>query len=132
MAKRNPNRQRTKTLTVRLSENEYNEFYQQFKKSGYPTIREYLLGKAGCRFYTDNDKQELQELNKTISDFDMQLRGMGTNINQMAHWANIRQAIPEYHELNHVFFEVQKIRKEVSDIWESIRLVLRLENPHSH
>lgn len=131
MAKRNPNRQRTKTLTVRLSENEYNEFYQQYKESGYPTIREYLLGKAGCRFYTDNDKQELQELNKTVSDFDVQLRGMATNINQMAHWANIHQAVPEKLELTKMFVLIQDLRKEASDIWESIRLVLRLENPHS-
>ena len=59
--------------------------------------------------------------NKILADIDRQLRGMGTNLNQMAHVANGQGKIPSADKLAQIANEVGKIKSEVDEQWQFLR-----------
>ena len=68
---------------------------------------------------------ELKRLNKTFADFEQQLRGLATNVNQMAHVANGLGAIPTVSELQTISEQIASYRKESEAQWQSIRSLIK-------
>ena len=65
--------------------------------------------------------EELKNKNQLLADIDRQLRGMGTNLNQMAHVANGQGRIPTADTLLQIADDVRHIKQEVNAEWLSTR-----------
>lgn len=114
-------RRRSKEILVRMSEEEYEILSQKISSSG-KSMQAYMLDAALCGKITSADEiAEMKRKNKLLEDMDKQLRGMGTNINQMAHVANRDGTIPEAEEMIRIAEEVRQIRGEVMDEWRLTR-----------
>ncbi len=114
-------RRRKKEILVRMTEEEYALLSQKVLSSGQ-TMQSYMLGAALSGKITSSDEiSEMQKKNRLLEDMDKQLRGMGTNLNQMAHVANGQGAIPDAEKMVQIAEEVRQIRGEVMDEWRSTR-----------
>jgi hypothetical protein len=69
---------------------------------------------------------ELKETNKIFANFVKQIRGMGTNLNQMAHVANGQGMLPTENKLDDVLEQIGDFRKEGENIWLLIRSSITL------
>ena len=67
---------------------------------------------------------ELKKINITLAELLKQLRGMATNINQLAHRANGYRELPTVEKLEEISGEINGFREEASVIWQSIRQLL--------
>lgn len=64
---------------------------------------------------------ELSRRNQIFSDMDRQLRGIATNVNQLAHVANGTGTLPSINELDEINRKIAGFRKEVNDEWRLTR-----------
>lgn len=126
------NRRRSKKITVRLTEGEYETLYQNYRQSGYPTLQSFVLESTGSAQYTQGDNQILRQINKTLDDYHVQLRGVGTNVNQLAYHANRTGDMPSRMTLLNILSEVRKMQKVVNALWESIRSQMKAQNLRQH
>lgn len=117
-------RYRYKTISFRVSEDEYESIKNSIAQSGL-TARSYLTRAAmNIRVSTSEEIHELKILNGTFTDLDRQIRGMGTNINQLAHVANISGCIPAESKLDSISEEIVGLRKEGAETWQLIRSLI--------
>lgn len=117
-------RKKKNVIYVRLSDEEYEMFSKKLKSSGLSmqafVTQAILYGKITSSETVD----VLKEKNNYLADIDKQLRGIGTNINQMSHVANTNGELPTNKTLLDVLEEVKKLRSEVSDEWQSTRQLI--------
>lgn len=114
-------RKRNKAITIRLSEEEYLELTKLVKQSGQ-TLQKYIIDASLKGQITSVDEvMELKNRNIILADIDRQLRGMGTNLNQMARVANSIGIIPSVNRLDEIAVEVSQIKKVVSNEWQFLR-----------
>ncbi|NLG02409.1 MAG: MobC family plasmid mobilization relaxosome protein [Clostridia bacterium] len=71
---------------------------------------------------------QIIELNKNFTEFNRQLNGMATNVNQMAHIANGTGELPTIRKLIAVGTKVDKFRGEAQAVWLSIRQLINRLN----
>ena len=87
-------RRRNKSINIRFSEKEYTELKKLVLQSGQ-TLQKYIIDAVlRGRITSAEEVAEMINRNKILADIDRQLRGMGTNLNQMAHVANGQGKIP--------------------------------------
>lgn len=104
-----------------MNEPEYAELINKSKESGL-SQQSYIIGAIHGSTITSSDEiAVLKEISKTFADFEKQLRGMGTNINQLAHAANGQGLIPTANTLTAISHQIGDFRKESETIWQSIR-----------
>lgn len=72
--------------------------------------------------------KELQKLNKAFADMMRQLRGLATNVNQMAYIANGTGELPVVAMLEKFGKNIEKFRKEEEERWQSIRQLISQQN----
>lgn len=114
-------RKRNKAITIRLSEEEFAQLENKVKQSGQ-TQQNFIIDACLKGQITSADEiTEMRNKNKLLADMDKQLRGMGTNLNQMAHIANGQGIIPSAEKLVQIASEVSQIKREVSEEWLSTR-----------
>ena len=119
------NRRRNRAITIRMNEDEYNDITNKIHESGL-TQQAYMINAARDTVITSSDTvAELKHLNKTFADFEQQLRGLATNVNQMAHVANGLGAIPTVKELQTISEQLASYRKESEAQWQSIRSLIK-------
>ena len=122
-----PNRIRNKTVSVRLSPSEYEHLQKKVRESGQ-TQQSYVINAAlGTRISSKGEMEELTNISRSFGDMDRQLRGMGTNLNQMAHVANATGGLPDTYTFERVAAEVEKIKKEVHQGWLSLSALIRCQ-----
>lgn len=110
-------RKRNIPVYVRLSADEYRKLMEKVEESGQ-TIQSYIIHTAlEGRVSSSEEVQEIRRKNQLLEDIDKQLRGMGTNLNQMAHVANGQGRIPSAEKLVTISNEVNQIRSEVNEEW---------------
>ena len=115
------NRKRNKAVTVRMNESEYADFQNKVEESGL-TQQAYIISAVRGATITPADEIEvLQEISRTFADFERQVRGLGTNVNQIAHVANGQGYLPTEAALNRLSAQITILRKESEKIWQSIR-----------
>lgn len=114
-------RKRGRAITLRMTDDEYTEFRNKVEMSGLTQQAYFIHSIKGTMIPSADKIIELKKINETISDLDKQVRGMATNVNQMAHVANAAGTLPSEEKLRQLSGEVSGVKKEISDIWQSIR-----------
>ena len=115
------NRTRNRAVTVRMSDSEYDSLRDKVRESGL-SQQSYIISAVLDSSVTTSDTIDvLKNISRTFAGVEQQLRGLGTNVNQMAHIANGIGMIPSARELEHISNQVTEYRKECNQIWQSIR-----------
>ena len=114
-------RRRNKAVTVRMSEAEYADFQNRVEESGLSQQAFIISAVRGATITPSDEIAVLKEISKTFAEFVKQIRGMGTNLNQMAHVANGQGYLPGEESLLRLSDQVGSMRKEGEDVWQSIR-----------
>lgn len=119
------NRKRDRAVTLRMTDSEYDEFNNKVSKSGLSRQAFFIRMIKRIRINSAESLDELKIINDTLSNLDRQLRGMATNVNQMARIANGTGLLPSEKELALMNQKINEIRKELGEIWQSIRSSIR-------
>ena len=115
------NRTRNRAVTVRMSDSEYYSLRDKVRESGL-SQQSYIISAVLDSSVTTSDTIDvLKNISRTFAGVEQQLRGLGTNVNQMAHIANGIGMIPSARELEHISDQVTEYRKECDQVWQSIR-----------
>lgn len=114
-------RRRNKAVTVRMSEAEYADFQNRVEESGLSQQAFIISAVRGATITPSDEIAVLKEISKTFAEFVKQVRGMGTNLNQMAHVANGQGYLPREESLLRLSDQVGNMRREGEDVWQSIR-----------
>lgn len=122
-------RKRNTSVCIRYSDEEYKLLQKKIKESGQ-TKQAYIINTTlHGKVSTAKEVEIMKEKSKILEDIDKQLRGMGTNINQMAHVANGKGVLPSADALAVVEKSIKAVRKEVDDIWQSTRQSIGRQSP---
>lgn len=121
-------RKRNRTITIRMSDEEYTFLQSRLSQTGQ-TQQSYILNAIrGAKIVSEEEEKELQKQNKGFADMMRQLRGLATNVNQMAHIANGTGELPVVVALEKLGRDIEKFRKEEERRWQSIRLLISQQN----
>lgn len=121
-------RNRSNCVSIRYSDEEYKVLQERIKESGQTKSAYIINATLNGKVSSADDVQEMKEQSKLLLDIDKQLRGMGTNLNQMAHVANGKGIIPSADKLKEIERVVVAVKKEVDDIWQSTRQSIGRQN----
>ena len=121
-------RNRSNCVSIRYSDEEYKVLQEKIKESGQTKSAYIINATLNGKVSSADDVQEMKEQSKLLSDIYKQLRGMGTNLNQMAHVANGKGIIPSADKLKEIERVVVAVKKEVDDIWQSTRQSIGRQN----
>ena len=121
-------RNRSNCVSIRYSDEEYKVLQERIKESGQTKSAYIINATLNGKVSLADDVQEMKEQSKLLLDIDKQLRGMGTNLNQMAHVANGKGIIPSADKLKEIEREVVDVKREVDDIWQSTRQSIGRQN----
>lgn len=121
-------RNRSNCVSIRYSDEEYKMLQERIKESGQTKSAYIINATLNGKVSSADDVQEMKEQSKLLLDIDKQLRGMGTNLNQMAHVANGKGIIPSADKLKEIEREVVEVKREVDDIWQSTRQSIGRQN----
>lgn len=117
-------RKRNHTVTIRMSDSEYCDFYKKVEQSGQ-TKQSYLLNAVlGATILPAEEIQELKRLNQLMAEENNQLRAIGVNVNQLTKFTNQVGIAPQYRELYEILELLKKDRKERESIWQLTRQLL--------
>jgi predicted DNA-binding protein (UPF0278 family) len=119
-------RKRNKAVTVRMKDSEYTELMGKVNESGLSQQDYIIRAIHGGTIKSAEEIAELKETNKIFANFVKQIRGMGTNLNQMAHVANGQGMLPTENKLDDVLEQIGDFRKEGENIWLLIRSSITL------
>ena len=114
-------RRRNKAVTVRMSEAEYADFQNKVEESGLSQQAYIISAVRGATITPSDEIAVLKEISKTFADFEKQVRGLGTNVNQMTRVANGQGYLPGEEALARLSDQLGNMRKESEEIWQSIR-----------
>ena len=117
-------RKRNHAITIRMSDEEYKFFQGRLSQTGQ-TQQSYILNAIrGATITSLEEMKELKKLNRAFADMMRQLRGLATNVNQMAHIANGTGELPVVAALEKFGKSIEKFRKEEEQRWQSIRQLI--------
>ena len=114
-------RRRNKAVTVRMNETEYADFQNKVEESGLSQQAYIISAVRGATITPSDEIAVLKEISKTFADFEKQVRGLGTNVNQMARVANGQGYLPGEEALARLSDQLGNMRKESEEICQSIR-----------
>lgn len=116
-------RYRNHAITFRMTLNENELFEKSFSASGFDTKQNYIIN-AICKkeIVPDRHVHLYFKVLIQLEDLYRQLKGIGVNVNQMAHATNASGVLPSLQELNRI---CSSLTEEVNTAWASIRYSLR-------
>ena len=117
-------RKRNYTITIRMNKTEYDLLQNKVKESGQTQQAVVLHAIAGLKIASAEEVEELKKLNLMLAEMLSQIRGVATNINQIAWKMNAGGFIPREHNLHHLNQNIRNYRKESEKIWQSIRQLI--------
>ena len=121
-------RKRNRTITIRMSDEEYTFLQERLSLTGQ-TQQSYVLNVIrGATIFSLEEVKELRNLNKGFADMTRQLRGLATNVNQMAHIANGTGELPVVVALEKLGKNIEGFRKEEESRWQLIRQLISQQN----
>ena len=114
-------RKRNKAITIRMTDAEYAAIQDRIRQSRR-TQQSYIIDAAlNARISSAEEIATLKEISVTFGDLVKHLRGIATNINQMARVANGSGALPTARELSQISEQIARYRERSEQIWQSIR-----------
>ena len=127
--KKKPSRKRNRGIRIRMTDEEYKKAMQLYKKSGEPSLQAFGMdaifkGKFISKAYTN----QMKELNRNFADYIQQLRGIATNINQIAHVAN-GTGYADINSAKELNAEVLEELEKGGELWQSIRSLVADATP---
>ena len=123
------NRTRAHAVTVRMTETEYEELRNKVEESGLTQQSFVLASIRGSVIRPSDELATLKEISRTFSDYERQLRGLATNVNQLAHIANGQGMLPTEGQLENLSAKIASYRKESEAVWRLIRSSLKQQKP---
>ena len=121
-------RKRNKAVTIRMSDIEYESLQDKVDESGL-SQQAYIISSIQGSTITSSDEIAVQkDISKSFADLVKQLRGLATNVNQMAHVANGQGILPTTTELIKASDEISHYRKECEELWLLIRSSINQQN----
>ena len=117
-------RKRNKAITIRLTEEEYALLCSKLKQTGVSQQAYIISAIKNVSVIPSDQLAVMKEISTTFASLEQQLRGMATNINQMARIANSRNYAPGIRVLEKISREIAGYRKDSEEIWQSIRSLI--------
>lgn len=117
-------RTRYKAVTVRLSEYEWNSLEERIEESGQNKQSYMINALLGAEIAPKEEINIWKDIAGQFSELIKQLRGIATNINQIAHKANATGELPLINALEEINEQVAEIRKAGDQIWLSLRQLI--------
>ena len=117
-------RKRNYTVTIRMNKAEYDLLQNKVKESGQTQQAVVIHAIAGLKIASAEEVEELKKLNLMLAEMLSQLRGVATNINQIARKMNAGGFIPREDILRYLNQNILNYRKESEKIWQSIRQLI--------
>ena len=119
--RRNHMRKRNHAVYIRMTTDEFEKLQSKVKQSGL-SMQAYIIHAAlEGKVSTIEEINILRERSNHLEDIDRQLRGIGTNVNQLAYVANGQGVIPSAIKLAEISHEVTSFRNEVRKNWQLTR-----------
>ena len=115
-------RKRNNAVTVRMNDAEYADLQNRVSESGLSQQAFIISAVRGASITPSDEIAVLKDISKTFASLERQLRGLATNVNQMAHVANGYGVVPTAQELERLSAQLGNYRKESENVWQSIRL----------
>lgn len=106
----------------------YEELQQKVEESGLSQQSFVINAVRGAVIRPSDELAILKEISRTFSDYERQLRGLATNVNQLAHIANGQGMLPTQQQLQNLSALIRSYRKESEDVWQSIRSSTNQQN----
>lgn len=126
--KKNFSRRRNRAVTVRMTDEEYQAMKDRVEMSGLSQQTYIIEAVTGAPIISsdgvDSLLSEWKENSKNLSKLTRQMRGLGTNVNQMAHIANGYGDLPSEQYLYRINQNVEQAKKVVDRIWQSTRSLI--------
>lgn len=114
-------RKRNRTISIRVSEQEY-EAIQKKIQATKQTQQSFILNAIeGAATLTAKDSKLLKDISMQLADLLKQIKGIAVNINQLAYRANAYGEIPAENQLREYGAQTEAFRKEADTIWRLIR-----------
>ncbi len=114
-------RRRNKAVTIRMNDTEYDDLQNKVKESGL-TQQSYIISAIkGSTIASSEEISVIKDISRSFADQDRQLRGLATNVNQMAHVANGQGLLPTVEKLDEISDKILEFRKEDDRRWLLIR-----------
>lgn len=111
-------------VKFRMSKEEYRIFKAKVEASGQ-TQQSFLINCIGSGVIASKaEVEELRKLNRQFEDLVRQIKGMATNVNQMAYVANARGELVTEFQLRTLGKDISAFRKECEERWQSIRQLI--------
>lgn len=117
-------RKRTNQIKFRMNDEEYAALQKKITASGQSQQSFILSALAGAVIAPKEEIELLKECNCNFADLVRQIKGMATNINQIAHIANGSGTLPTQYKLSDIGIEIEKFRGEIEKEWLSIRQLI--------
>ena len=121
------NRHRPHVVRVRMSDSEYENFLHDVTESRQ-TVQSYVLNAIQTGVIPDAELiNKVSEMSQVMADQYKQLRGIATNINQMAHNSNMEKMTGDWQaeeRLQDMQIQVNEMRKGCMDLWQSLRRLM--------
>ena len=114
-------RKRTHQIKIWMNDEEYDLLLDKMQRSGQTRQNVMISALKEATITTEEEISELKRSNSLMVDWLKQLRGMATNINQMAHMANATGQIASINELAKMNNQISNFRREGEVIWQLIR-----------
>lgn len=114
-------RKRTHQIKIWMNDEEYDLLLDKMQRSGQTRQNVMISALKEATITTEEEISELKRSNSLMVDLLKQLRGMATNINQMAHMANATGQIASINELAKMNNQISNFRREGEVIWQLIR-----------
>lgn len=117
-------RKRNYTVTIRMNKAEYDLLQNKVKESGQTQQAVVIHAIAGVKIASAEEVEELKKLNLMLAEMLSQLRGVATNINQIARKLHTDGEVPNDSTLYFLNKNILKYRKESEKIWLLIRRLI--------
>ena len=99
-------RKRNRAITIRMTDSEIAELNEKLKQTGLSQQTYVINAIRQAVILSVDGLRTLMEISMTFSDLIRQLRGMATNINQMARWANTTGILPTEQALVNISWQI--------------------------
>lgn len=107
-------------MKFRMNQEEYERLQEKVIASGQTQQSIIINALAGVIIAPREEIDVLKNINKNFDDLLRQIRGMATNVNQMAHIANGTGFLATIDKLEDIADQIKYFKKECEEMWQSI------------